>query len=488
MKRSRFIDDIAEVDDEDEEDDDEEDGMDDLIADEGEVPDASDMAEVRRAIREAEIQAQKDEEINPEELQKYLQQRFGRDRMAAYDASIDHGEGAGSAVSQQALMPTPRDPKLWVIRCAEGAEREVVVCLLQKCYDYAAKGQPLLIKSVFCKDQLKGYLYIEAFKEAPVKEALKGMRSVFQSIPPKLVPLGEMVSAITVPRSAQRAVQPGSWVRPKTGVYKGDLAKVVSVDINAGRATIKMVPRLDFAAIAARRAEGRRGFEKAPKIRPAQRAFNPDEARSFQMEVQQQRDRSGEIQHILNNSQRFSRGYLIKTVAIKSLNLEDGIPPLDELQRFNSAQQDGDDGMGGAGDLTSLVQDLGVEGTAALEAAVNARFEKGDRVIVREGDLKGILGKVELVTEDGQIMVRPVDDSLGDFKDAIGFAPRELFKWFESGDHVKVAHGSHAGETGMVVKMDEGVCYVLTDATREEIKVFARDLVDAVAAPSTADK
>ena len=487
MKRSRFIDDIAEVDDEDDDDEDEGEGMDDLF-EEGDVPDAVDMAEVRRAHREAEIQAQKDQEINPEELQKYIEQRFGGERMAAYDASFDEREGAGGAVSQQALMPTPRDPKLWVIRCADNAEREVVVCLLQKCYDYAAKGQPLLIKSAFCKDQLKGYIYIESHKEAHVREALKGLRSVFQSIAPKLVPLGEMVGAISVPRSATRTVQPNSWARPKTGVYKGDLAKVVSVDINSGRASVKMVPRLDFAAIAQRREEGRRGFDKAPKIRPAQRAFNLEEAKSYKMDVHEQRDRyTGEVLYILNNNQRFSRGYLIKEVSIKSLSVEEGLPPLDELQRFNSAQQDGDDG-GAGGDLTSLVQDLGVEGTAALEAAVKARFEKGDRITVREGDLKGILGRVELVTDAGEIMVRPIDDSLGDFKDAIGFAARELYKYFESGDHVKVAHGSHAGETGMVIKTNEGVCHILTDATREEIKVFARDLVEAVAAPSTADK
>lgn len=498
LKRSRFIDDIAEVDDDEDEDDDDEGGMDDLIADEGEAPDAADLAEVRRAIREAEIKAAKEDEINPEELQKYLQERFGRDRVAAYQASERGVEGA-TAVSQQALMPTLRDPKLWVVRTSDGTEREVVIRLLQKCYDYANKGRPLLIKSVFCKDELKGYLYVEAYKEAHVREALHGLRGVFASKAPRLVPLNEMVSALTVARSTARAVKPGAWVRPKTGVYKDDLGKVVAVDINAGRVTIRLVPRLDLAAMSQRKAEGRRGFEKAPKLRPAQRAFNPDEARSFShLDVAHQRDRmTGELMHILNNSQRFSHGYLIKTVALKSVVLEDRLPALDELQRFNAAELDvgdgtGNDGARGAGggraDISSLVQDLGVEDAAALEAATNARFVKGDRVQVREGDLQGILGRVELVTEDGQIMVLPTDEALADFKDAIGFAPSELSKWFDSGDHVRVEHGSHAGETGMVVALQNGVCVVLTDASKEEIKVFARDLVAAVAAPTSADR
>lgn len=59
------------------------------------------------------------------------------------------------AVSQQLLLPTTNDPKLWVVRCGEGQEREVIVCLLQKCYDLASKGTPLLIKSAFCQDHLQ---------------------------------------------------------------------------------------------------------------------------------------------------------------------------------------------------------------------------------------------------------------------------------------------------------------------------------------------
>ncbi len=41
----------------------------------------------------------------------------------------------------------------------------------------------------------------------------------------------------------------GSWVRMKTGLYKGDLAKVTLVDHSAQRATIKLVPRIDYAGV-----------------------------------------------------------------------------------------------------------------------------------------------------------------------------------------------------------------------------------------------
>lgn len=42
-----------------------------------------------------------------------------------------------------------------MVRCGEGQEREAVVCLLQKCYDLAKRGTPLLIKAAFCQDHLK---------------------------------------------------------------------------------------------------------------------------------------------------------------------------------------------------------------------------------------------------------------------------------------------------------------------------------------------
>ena len=102
------------------------------------------------------------------------------------------------------------------MRCVEGGEREAVACLLQKCYDYAARGAPLLIKAAHCQDHLKGYLYVEGYKEAHVRDALKGLRGVFHSKPPRLVPLGEMVDAIAVARAAAAkgiGARAGRWWR-----------------------------------------------------------------------------------------------------------------------------------------------------------------------------------------------------------------------------------------------------------------------------------
>ncbi len=53
--------------------------------------------------------------------------------------------------------------------------------------------------------------------------------------------------------------------------------------------------------------------------------------------------------------------------------------------------------------------------------------------------------------------------------------------WDQSGDHVKVVNGAAAGQTGMVVSVDTttNICIILTDAHKEEVKVFARDLSES---------
>ncbi len=49
----------------------------------------------------------------------------------------------------------------------------------------------------------------------------------------------------------------------------------------------------------------------------------------------------------------------------------------------------------------------------------------------------------------------------------------------QAGDHVKVAGGESAGETGMVVRVEDAVAVVFLDSTKTEIRVFKRDLSES---------
>lgn len=50
--------------------------------------------------------------------------------------------------------------------------------------------------------------------------------------------------------------------------------------------------------------------------------------------VEKRRNATGGYDYFLNN-QRFTDGYLVRSFALKSLAAVEGVPNVDELQRFN---------------------------------------------------------------------------------------------------------------------------------------------------------
>lgn len=49
---------------------------------------------------------------------------------------------------------------------------------------------------------------------------------------------------------------------------------------------------------------------------------------------------------------------------------------------------------------------------------------------------------------------------------------KDLCKYFEPGNHVKVVSGTQEGATGMVVKVEQHVLIILSDTTKEHVSVF----------------
>ena len=50
--------------------------------------------------------------------------------------------------------------------------------LINKSIDKAKKGHPLAILSATCTENVEGYIYIEAFKEIHVREAINGLSAI----------------------------------------------------------------------------------------------------------------------------------------------------------------------------------------------------------------------------------------------------------------------------------------------------------------------
>ena len=57
-------------------------------------------------------------------------------------------------------------------------------------------------------------------------------------------------------------------------MYKDDLARVIDVDYSTGRATIEVVPRIDYTTLAGGK-EKQMPFGRTPTVRPAPRCAGP---------------------------------------------------------------------------------------------------------------------------------------------------------------------------------------------------------------------
>eukprot|EP00245_Coleochaete_scutata_P016187 TRINITY_DN746_c0_g2_i1.p1 TRINITY_DN746_c0_g2~~TRINITY_DN746_c0_g2_i1.p1 ORF type:complete len:1066 (+),score=270.70 TRINITY_DN746_c0_g2_i1:65-3262(+) len=391
-----------------------------------------------------------DEEENDEEMEKYIKDRYGR--QARED--VEEGE------DQQALLPSVKDPKLWLVKCQLGHEREAVVSLMQKFVNEEGTEKALLIKSAIALDHLKGYLYVESEKEAYVRRACYGLRNIYSgSI--KLVPIKEMTDVLSVEKKSVE-IDRGTWVRVKIGLYKGDLGQVAEVDHVKQSVTVKLIPRVDLQAVKVNMDDAD-GLGRKGRPRPPARFVNMNEVESLRIPVEHKRDTVTGGMFDFFDGKKFMNGYHYKVMSLKSIDGKSITPTFDELQKFQKPP--GEDGET-TDDLLSSVP-------ASIASKQRGQFMKGDVVQVVEGDLRGIIGVVEKVDED-EVTVHPRHESL---KESLLFKEKELRKFYKIGDHVKVIAGQQEGTTGMIIKVDEGVVDIISDVTKEDVKIFARDIV-----------
>ncbi|KAI3854805.1 hypothetical protein MKW92_008819 [Papaver armeniacum] len=378
-----------------------------------------------------------DGEEDIEEIERRIQQRY-----QSYDEEID--EADINDVDQQSRLPSVKDSKLWTVKCAIGREREAAFCLMQKCID---QGPGLHIASAIALDYLQNYIYVEADKEARVREACKGLK-MLDTRKIVLVPIKEMTDVVSAKGKALDIVK-DMWVRMKIGIYKGDIAKVVSVPDMRQRVMLKLIPRVDLQAVADK-LDGRKVSKKA--IVPSQRLVNSGKARNLNIPVDSRRERSTAICFDVIDGKMFKDGFLYKTVSKKSVEYQNIQPSLDELERFCES------GM-----------------STSVENRRKFHFRKGDAVIVVKGDLINLMGWVEKV-EDDNLHIKP---NRKDLHTTIVLNGNYVCKYFKLGDHVKVVSGAHEGATGTVIKVNSNVLILVSDATREDISVFADDVVDS---------
>ncbi|KAL0972825.1 hypothetical protein UPYG_G00195210 [Umbra pygmaea] len=176
-------------------------------------------------------------------------------------------------ITQQQLLPGVKDPNLWTVKCKIGEERATAIALMRKFIAYQFTDTPLQIKSVVAPEHVKGYIYVESYKQTHVKAAIEGVGNLRMGIwNQQMVPIKEMTDVLKVVKEVTN-LKPKSWVRLKRGLYKDDIAQVDYVEPSQNTISLKMIPRIDLDRIKARMSM-KDWFAKRKKFkRPAQRLF-----------------------------------------------------------------------------------------------------------------------------------------------------------------------------------------------------------------------
>nr|AAH57529.1 Supt5h protein [Danio rerio] len=444
-----FILDEADVDDEYEDEDPWEDGAEDILEkEEAEVSnldhvvldeDHSGSRRLQNLWRDS-----REEALGEYYMRKYAKSSGGEH---FYGGSEDLSDD----ITQQQLLPGVKDPNLWTVKCKIGEERATAISLMRKFVAYQCTDTPLQIKSVVAPEHVKGYIYVEAYKQTHVKAAIEGVGNLRMGFwNQQMVPIKEMTDVLKVVKEVTN-LKPKSWVRLKRGLYKDDIAQVDYVEPSQNTISLKMIPRIDLDRIKARMSM-KDWFAKRKKFkRPPQRLFDAEKIRSL----------GGEVSHdgdfMIFEANRYSRkGFLFKSFAMSAVITEGVKPTLSELEKF----EDQPEGI----DLEVVTETTGKEREHNLQA--------GDNVEVCEGELINLQGKI-LSVDGNKITIMPKHE---DLKDPLEFPAHELRKYFRMGDHVKVIAGRYEGDTGLIVRVEENFVILFSDLTMHELKVLPRDL------------
>ncbi|PAV77610.1 hypothetical protein WR25_20375 [Diploscapter pachys] len=168
--RNEFILEDVEVDDDDEEES-EDDGWGEIEKNEKHEAEMEMFRlDAQRRQRHSALQ-----ELSEDELVRRLEDKYSR---RSPRRGIDDDDIGMDSIAQTSLLPQTRDPNLWIVKCRLGEEKAASLQLMRKFIACQNHDQPLLIKSVVCKENLKGMIYVEAHKQAHVQKAIEGVSAL----------------------------------------------------------------------------------------------------------------------------------------------------------------------------------------------------------------------------------------------------------------------------------------------------------------------
>ncbi|CAM9377024.1 unnamed protein product, partial [Discosporangium mesarthrocarpum] len=252
------------------------------------------------------------------------------------DEDLEGSRGMDPEVAQQALLPSIRDNSLFVVECKAGKERMLCHMLMNKAMFFREEGKEFGLCSAIAPAGSKGFLYLEAANEPLVRAAINGLRGIYHS-KLKKVPIPDMTAVLSVrAETRSKPVTENQFVRLRRMPYKDDLAKVVEVHAGGERAVVQFIPRIDLAALSADpdTAAARK------RIRPPQRFFNAEEIKIANGEVERRRFQGREDYMDFFNGNFHLNGFVMKEVQVATWLRTDKVnPTLEELQKFKSRKE-----------------------------------------------------------------------------------------------------------------------------------------------------
>ncbi|CDW52049.1 Transcription elongation factor SPT5 [Trichuris trichiura] len=465
---SDFFLDEVEVD-SDEEEEALEEGMEDESAEAEEAAAMARMYERRRAREEIW------KNMSEEQINQYFKDKYSRST-----CYVEGEDEVYDDITQQGLLPTTKDPNLWTVKCRLGEEKLCLMQLMRKAIAYENHGEPLQITSAIVKEGLKGIIYIEAFKQSHVVQAIEGI-SALNSSKIQMVPISEMPDVLNVVKDLQ-ALKPGVFVRLKRTMFRDDLAQVDWVDLAQKVVHLKLIPRIDYTRMrGSRRTADATANAPKRKRRPPAKLFDPDAVKAIGGEV----SRDGDM-YVFEGNRYSQRGFLYKGFPMNAIVsalcplkalypylLADGIKPnLNELEKFQ------DD-----------VEDLKNECTMRQREYVllantivkddGHHLMAGDNVEVIEGELSNLRGKV-LSVDGNKIALLPYHPDLKrgwTLKEPLRFDADDLRKYFKPGDHVRITGGRYEGDTGLIVRVESNLVVLMSDLNMQEVSPTRRHLL-----------
>lgn len=383
------------------------------------------------------------------EIEEYYRRKYAEEGGARY---FNEASETSEEITQQTLLPGVKDPNLWMIRCRIGEEKATVMQLMRKFITYDNTDEPLQIKSVVAPEGVKGYIYLEAYKQTHVALAVQGISNLRMGLyKQQMVPIKEMTDVMRVIKD-QVKLKSGCWVRLKRSIFKDDIAQVDYVTSAQNSVHLKLIPRIDYTRMrgALRNTEKENDLKRKRRRRPPQKLLDIETLRSIGGEFTQDGD------FIIFEGNQYSRkGFLYKSFNISAIQTEGVKPTLSELEKFEE-QPEG--------------VDVELAHSAKLDEDHN--LSPGDNVEVTDGELINLQGKI-LKVEGNKITMLPKHE---DLKDPLEFPAHELRKYFRMGDHAKVISGRYQGDTGLVVCVEENLIVLFSDLTMHELKVLPNDI------------